>query len=256
MIASALGGVPVWGGQQGVHFIFFEIGHGRLGAFFEGNAANFATPRNVIGTVHTDKVGKGMNGRQSLVACCGCAMSRLFEVVEEETKVVCGEMLDGQSIDWVPKLLRQKRQKQGQAIAVTVLCILLEIPISKQVFEQEPSDPGTEKRIVSHDISPLVEHIVRIARSPGTVSLRSWLNSAALPRCEHGRGMWTVAGEVAARRHVRDTKPQAGELRSYAADHEGVVGSESHHADGYSLGREDDRRFSPQVIVLPAGHDA
>ena len=68
--------------------------------------------------------------------------------------------------------------------------------------------------------------------------------------------MWTVAGEVAAHRRLRDTKPQAGELRSYAADREGVVGSESHHTDGYPLGREGDRRFSPQAIVLPVGHGA
>jgi len=57
--------------------------------------ANFSTPRNVLGAVHADKMGKGMNGRQPLIACCNCAMSCLFEVVEEETKVVCGEMLDG-----------------------------------------------------------------------------------------------------------------------------------------------------------------
>jgi hypothetical protein len=170
MIAPALGGTQVWSGQQGVDFILFEIRHGCLGALFEGDMANFSTPRNVLGAVHANKMDKGMYSRQPLIASFDCAMPCLFEVIEEETNVVRGKMLDGQSVDWAPNLVCQKRQKQGQAIAVTVLCILPEIPISTQVFEQESADPGAKKCIVSHDISPSVEHIVRIECSPDTVN--------------------------------------------------------------------------------------
>ena len=84
--------------------------------------------------------------------------------------MICRKMLDGQSFDWLSNLVRQKRQKQDQAIAIATLSVLPEISILPQMFEQEPSDPGTEMCIVSHDISPQVERTVQIARSPDIAS--------------------------------------------------------------------------------------
>ena len=120
--------------------------------------------------------------------------------------MICREMLNRQSFDWLSNLVCQERQKQDQAIAVTALGILPEIPISLQMFEQEPSDPGTEKSIVSHDLSPSVERIVQIARLPDEASLASWSNNAVLPRCERDRGRWIVVEVIAAHLRPRDTR--------------------------------------------------
>ena len=66
-------------------------------------------------------------------------MSLFFKIVKEETNMICREMLNRQSFDWLSNLVCQERQKQDQEIAVTALGILPEIPISLQMFEQEPS---------------------------------------------------------------------------------------------------------------------
>ena len=56
---------------------------------------DFGRPGNVLGTVQPDEVGKRVNGRQSLIARCDCAMSLFFKMMEEEANMICGEMLDG-----------------------------------------------------------------------------------------------------------------------------------------------------------------
>src|SRR5512135_2045101 len=96
-----------------------------------------------------------MNCRQALIARRDAASTLDFQVLQKLSNVIGREILDFQLVDRLAKTAGGKRQEQTQRIAVALLRVPGEVPLSHEVLQQEASHPRAEQGCVGHGCPPL-----------------------------------------------------------------------------------------------------
>lgn len=82
-----------------------------------------------------DEAREGMQRRQSLIACRDAAGSGLFEVSEKVPDAVGRQIVDDQPVDGDAPRRGDKRDQQGQGIAIAPPRVLREIAFAHQVLQ-------------------------------------------------------------------------------------------------------------------------
>jgi hypothetical protein len=123
---------------------------------------------------------------------------------KKETYEIGRQIDHCKSVHGFSRLLCNKRNEQGQCIAVTSLSITCQFALGYQMFQQEASDPAAQQGGVTHLIPP--EHTARTACLPPAAVPVSWLDNAGSPRYECARGKWLVGATGAARQPLGDTR--------------------------------------------------
>jgi hypothetical protein len=67
-------------------------------------------------------------------------------VFEKEPNQIGGHVSDREPIHSLPRLSRDKGNKEGYGIAIATLSVTREVTFADEVFEQKSADPGPKKR--------------------------------------------------------------------------------------------------------------
>ena len=77
-----------------------------------------------------------------------------FQVLQELSNVIGREIFDSQLVDRLAKTAGGKRQEQAERVAVALLRVPGEVPLSDEVLQQEASHPRAEQGCVGHGCPP------------------------------------------------------------------------------------------------------
>jgi hypothetical protein len=79
--------------------------------------------------VFADETGKCMDGGQTLISSGTSALSRFFEVSQEDAQQIGRNVLDHQPFDCSTRSAHSKWDKQAERIAVALLSVACQVPL-------------------------------------------------------------------------------------------------------------------------------
>src|SRR6516225_7773561 len=157
----------------------------------------------MLGAVLADEPRQCMNRRESLVPCGRTTLPFLLQVNEKATHQFDRQIGHRQRVGGYPLALCHEREEQDEHVAVACARVGRQVPLRRDIFQEEPTNPMPQRGAVSHDGSPL-----RTLQSDGWLQQaapESLSGSAVCPKGPHGRDKSLTWAEDRSDQHCSDT---------------------------------------------------